>query len=168
MQNRIRKSSKCMLVFTLLITCSFITKAQDALYTKAWREVYATIADSFDKIIKDSSPVIEQTAIVVLEIKNGKVDTFNIWSMYDKEKSNWLIQFFKPLINKYYRGFLPYSSVVIPVRVYDLRKDERDTLSGEHFIMNFAAAFRHKARSGIIVSQGIVLSTSWVVDKIKR
>jgi hypothetical protein len=137
-------------------------------YSKAWIDVYKTIENSFATSINDSSKVFEQTAIIQLEIKNGKIDTFTIWSPNINENSKWLTQFFSPLIKKYYEGFLPYKFVLIPVRVYDTRNDDRIPIIGEDFIFSFVSAFKHQARGNIVITPGIVLSTPWISNKNQK
>ncbi len=137
----------------------------DSTYWNSWAKLYKIIDASFTN--RTDTSIIEQTAIVQFGLTEGMVDTFYIWSTYDKQISNWMVPFFKPAIGKCFQGYKRFKYVIVPIRIVDYRiHNEGDEVSDDHnFIFEFIGAFKHSISERVTITQGILLEPPWPAIK---
>jgi len=104
---------------------------------------------------------------VQFHLIDGKVDTFYIWSMYERKISNWAATFFKPVVGKYFEGYKKFNHVIVPIRIFDYREHalNEKISTDQSFIFEFAGYFKHEINGNVTITQGILLERQWPVVK---
>lgn len=163
-----------MRLIVLIIICTTIctqtevfSQKHDSTYWSSWSKLYKIIDSSFYN--RSDTSILEQTALVQLSLKNGIIDTFFIWSIYEKEISNWMIPFFKSTVNRYFEGYKQFKYVIVPIRFVDTGKENKLTFSTDFdFIANLIDAFKHSFNKTVTISQGLLLEAPWQKPKSSR
>ena len=151
-----------LILVILFISCFNRSYAQkhDSTYWRAWSQLYKIIDSSFRH--RADTSIVEQTALVEFKLTDGKVDTFNIWTIYDHEITNWLVPFLKPAIGRYFPGYKPFKHVVVPVRAWNFNLPERDPVPADQdFIFRLMGLYKHTFHGEITFAQGIILEPPW-------
>lgn len=153
----------------ILFFASFETNAQkhDSAYWASWAKLSKIIDSSFRS--KQDTSIFEQTAIVQFNLKFGIVDTFYIWSTYEKYESKILNPCLAPVIGKYFEGYKKFKYVLVPIRLVDNRRNDGKKFSDDFdFIVNFIDSYKHSFNTTFTIAQGLLLDAPWIKPKSER
>lgn len=155
---------KSLSIAAFFIINSVNAQVADSFVSKAYKKVYEAAHKAFDQ---QHDTITEQTAFLVLQLKQSKVDSIQVWSVNDQYIKNKLKYIVDTLMNLIFD--LPtVDFIMVPVRITDARI-ERTVRADEMFFDSFTRAFKTRAVKNVILLRAIILDILPVIyDKSER